>query len=46
LFAKRLEKGRLVWPSPPDGKVVITSAQLGILLEGINSNSRPINFGI
>ena len=34
LFAKRLEKGR--WPSPADGEVVITSAQLGMLLEGID----------
>ena len=36
LFAKRLEKGRFAWPSPADGKVVITSAQLGMLLEGID----------
>jgi transposase len=36
LFAKRLETGRFVWPSPADGKVVITSAQLGMLLEGID----------
>jgi transposase len=36
LFAKRLEKGRFVWPSPTDGKVVITPAQLGMLLEGID----------
>jgi len=35
LFAKRLEKGRFVWPSPADGKV-ITPAQLGMLLEGID----------
>jgi transposase len=35
LLAKRLEKGRFVWPSPADGKVVITPAQLGMLLEGI-----------
>jgi transposase len=35
LFAKRLEKGRFVWPSPADGKVIITPAQLGMLLEGI-----------
>jgi transposase len=36
LFAKRLEKGRFVWPSPADGKVVITPAQLGMLLGGID----------
>ncbi|HKG99719.1 MAG TPA: IS66 family insertion sequence element accessory protein TnpB [Bradyrhizobium sp.] len=36
LFAKRLEKGRFVWPSPADGKVVITPAQLSMLLEGID----------
>ena len=36
LFAKRLETGRFVWPSPADGKVVITQAQLGMLLEGID----------
>ena len=36
LIAKRLEKGRFVWPSPADGKVVITPAQLGMLLEGID----------
>ena len=36
LFSKRLERGRFVWPSPADGKVVITPAQLGMLLEGID----------
>ena len=36
LFAKRLEKGWFVWPSPADGKVVISPAQLGMLLEGID----------
>lgn len=36
LFAKRLEKGRFVWPSPADGKAVITPAQLAMLLEGID----------
>jgi transposase len=36
LFAKRLEKGRFVWPSPADGRVSITPAQLSMLLEGID----------
>jgi len=40
LFAKRLEIGRFVWPSPGDGKVVITPAQLGMLLEGIDWRMR------
>jgi hypothetical protein len=40
LFAKRLEKGRFVWPSPADGKVVITPAQLGMLLERIDWRMR------
>ncbi len=36
LFSKRLERGRFVWPSAADGKVVISSAQLSMLLEGID----------
>lgn len=36
LFAKRLERGRFVWPSPTDGKVVVTPAQLAMPLEGID----------
>ena len=36
LYAKRLERGRFLWPSPADGVVTITSAQLGYLLEGID----------
>src|SRR5207237_644812 len=36
LFAKRLERGRFLWPSPADGVVTISSAQLGYLLEGID----------
>lgn len=36
LFAKRLERGRFIWPSPADGGVTITPAQLGYLLEGID----------
>lgn len=36
LFAKRLEKGRFVWPSAASGKVTLTPAQLSMLLEGID----------
>ncbi len=35
LFAKRLERGRFLWPSPA-GVVTISPAQLGYLLEGID----------
>jgi transposase len=34
-LTKRLERGRFLWPSPADGVVTITPAQLGYLLEGI-----------
>ena len=34
--AKRLERGRFIWPSPADGVVAITSAQLAYMLEGID----------
>ncbi|ARM13701.1 IS66 family insertion sequence element accessory protein TnpB [Rhizobium phaseoli] len=33
---KKLERGRFIWPSAADGTVVITPAQLGYLLEGID----------
>ena len=33
LYAKRLERGRFLWPSPADGVVTITPAQLGYLLD-------------
>jgi transposase len=36
LFAKRLEKGRFVWPVTKDGSVSLTPAQLSMLLEGID----------
>jgi hypothetical protein len=29
LFTKRLERGRLLWPSAADGAVTISSAQFG-----------------
>ncbi len=36
LYAKQLEKGRLIWPSAKDGMVSLTSAQLACLLDGID----------
>ena len=36
LYAKRLERGRFIRPSPADGVVAITAAQLGYMLEGID----------
>jgi len=36
LFAKRLERGRFVWPQATSGSVFLTPAQLSMLLEGID----------
>lgn len=36
LFAKRLERGRFVWPSAQNGSVSLTAAQLAMLLEAID----------
>ncbi|MGD0636139.1 MAG: IS66 family insertion sequence element accessory protein TnpB [Beijerinckiaceae bacterium] len=36
LYAKRLDRGRFIWPSTVDGAVSLSSAQAGYLLEGID----------
>jgi transposase len=36
LFSKRLDRGRFVWPMTATGTVVLTPAQLSMLLEGID----------
>ncbi|MBZ5521416.1 MAG: IS66 family insertion sequence element accessory protein TnpB [Acidobacteriia bacterium] len=36
LLAKRLERGRFVWPQADSGTVALTRAQLSMLLEGID----------
>jgi transposase len=36
LYAKRLDRGRFVWPAPKDGAVTISAAQLAYLLDGID----------
>jgi transposase len=41
LFAKRLERGRFIWPQATNGTVSLTPAQLSMLLEGIDWR-RPV----
>jgi transposase len=36
LLAKRLERGRFIWPQAMSGSVHLTAAQLSMLLEGID----------
>ena len=36
LLAKRLERGRSIWPHATSGSMSLTSAQLSMLLEGID----------
>ena len=36
LFAKRLERGRFIWPQAESGTVWLSRAQLSMLLEGID----------
>ena len=35
LYAKRLERGRFIWPTVAGEAMVITAAQLGYMLEGL-----------
>lgn len=36
LLAKRLERGRFIWPQAQSGSVALSAAQLSMLLEGID----------
>ena len=50
LFSKRLERGRFVWPSSKVGKLLLSPAQLSMLLEGIDWRApqrtwRPLTAG-
>lgn len=36
LFAKKLERGRFIWPTTNGEPVTLSAAQLGYLLEGID----------
>lgn len=41
LYAKRLERGRFVWPQASSGALHLSAAQLSMLLEGIDWR-RPV----
>jgi transposase len=45
LFAKRLERGRFVWPQASSGTVSLSRAQLSMLLEGIDWR-RPVRTAV
>jgi transposase len=36
LYAKRLDRGRFIWPSASGGTVAISAAQMSYMLEGID----------
>ncbi len=36
LYAKRLEHGKFIWPSPANGVITISAAQLAYMLDGID----------
>ena len=36
LYAKRLERGRFIWPSAKDGVIALTASQLACLLDEID----------
>jgi transposase len=36
LYAKRLERGRFIWPSAAEGAVSISASQLAYILDGID----------
>jgi transposase len=43
LFAKRLERGRFIWPQADNRTISLTPAQLSMLLEGIDWVRRKTN---
>jgi transposase len=36
LYAKRLERGKFIWPQASDGVIAISASQMACLLEGID----------
>jgi transposase len=44
LYAKRLERGRFIWPSAAGGAVAISPAQLAYMLDGIDWRNPRLTF--
>ena len=40
LYAKRLDRGKFIWPSAKDGVVSISAAQMACMLEGVERRPR------
>ena len=36
LYAKRLDRGRFIWPTAKDGAVTITASQMAYMLDGLD----------
>jgi transposase len=44
LYAKRLERGKFIWPAPVEGVVAISAAQLAYMLDGIDWRNPQYTF--
>ena len=44
LYAKRLERGRFIWPSANDGTVSLSRSQLACLLDGIDWRNPQVSW--
>ena len=44
LYAKRLERGRFIWPSASDAVISISAAQMSFMLEGIDWRNPQYTF--
>src|SRR3984885_9991625 len=44
LYAKRLDRGKFVWPSAEEGVVSISAAQMAYMLEGIDSRNPQLTW--
>ena len=44
LYAKRLDRGKFIWPSASDGAVSISAAQMAYMLEGIDQIDQMVLF--